>query len=109
MTSIGINGELYPCHRFQTLSQRENLAIGDIYNGVDENKLKPFDYVNLSTIQGEYRQKCMDCEYKQMCSWCTAFNYDSSGSLFKRDEMFCEMVEAQYEANEYFFNKISEG
>jgi|Wag4MinimDraft_13_1082653.scaffolds.fasta_scaffold01636_4 radical SAM peptide maturase (CXXX-repeat target family) len=108
MISIGINGELYPCHRFQTLSQRDNLAIGDIYNGIDQNKLKPFEYVNLQTIQGEYKKKCNECEYKKMCSWCTAYNYDVSGSIFRREGMFCDMVEAQYKANKYFFEKIEE-
>lgn len=108
MVSIGLNGELYPCHRFQTLSERENLSIGSIYEGINENKLKPFEYVNIKSIQGEYRDKCLECDYKQICSWCTAYNYDVSGSLFERRDMFCDMVEAQYEANEYFFNRIKE-
>lgn len=108
MISIGLNGELYPCHRFQTLSKRDNLAIGNIYDGIDENKLKPFKYVNLQTIQGEYKKKCNECEYRNMCSWCTAYNYDVSGSIFRREGMFCDMVAAQYEANKYFFDRIEE-
>jgi radical SAM peptide maturase (CXXX-repeat target family) len=108
MLSIGINGELYPCHRFQTLSKRDNLSIGNIYDGVDYNKVRPFEFVNLKNVQGEYKEKCKKCDYRNMCSWCTAWNYDESGSLFKRDGMYCEMVKAKYEANKYFFEKIKE-
>lgn len=108
MVSVDVDGNLYPCHRFQTLSYRPNLKIGDINTGYNYNLLRPFAYCNIRNLQGEYRDKCWSCEHRCLCSWCTAYNYDVTGTIFQRAPMPCDMIAAQAEVNRYFFGRIAE-
>ena len=107
MLSVDVDGNFYPCHRFQVLSLRSNLKVGDIDSGYDYNMLRPFTYCNMKNLQGEYREKCRSCRHRSLCSWCTAYNYDVTGSIFERAPMPCDMIEAQAEVNKYFFEQIA--
>jgi radical SAM peptide maturase (CXXX-repeat target family) len=101
MMAIDYKGNLYPCLRFLTLSKKEPYIIGDIYNGINSDRLLPFRYChNLRT------EKCKNCNHKLGCGWCTAFNYDETDSLFERVDYMCKMHLARVEANKYFFDKI---
>lgn len=103
MVAIDWQGNVYPCLRFHTLNIQKPLIIGDIWNGLDQNKLKPFQYChNLRN------DACTDCKLKVGCGHCKALDYDVSGSLFVRAKFSCKMHESRFKANEYFFNKIEQ-
>lgn len=101
MVAIDWEGKVYPCLRFQTLSKRELYAIGDVWGGIDLNRLKPFKYChNLRD------DACTTCDIKSGCGHCKALDFDVIGNLFTRVKYCCEMHKARRKANDYFFNRI---
>lgn len=107
MLAIDSNGNFYPCTRFAQYSLREKKAriIGNIYDGIDQNKLRPFHSLNRSV---QSKQECIDCEVASGCAWCQGENYDSSDSatIFQRSTAICKMHKARVRANNYYWNKL---
>lgn len=107
MLSIDASGILYPCTRFAQYSLREKKkwAIGDIYAGIDKNKLRPFlllDRTSQSTLE------CINCEVASGCAWCQAENFDSADTytIYQRSTAICKMHKARVLANNYYWNKL---
>jgi uncharacterized protein len=102
MLAIDYQGLLYPCLRFNSLSKQPLWVIGDIWNGIDPNRLKTFKFCHHLRSS-----ECNDCDVKAGCGWCVAFNYDETGSIFEKVTYMCEMHKARVKANRYFFERIS--
>lgn len=107
MLSIDSNGNFYPCTRFAQYSLRDKNAwmIGNIYDGIDKNKLRPFLTLDRCT---QSPQKCIDCEVAQGCAWCQGENYDSADTptIYQRSTAICKMHKARVRANNYYWNKL---
>jgi radical SAM protein with 4Fe4S-binding SPASM domain len=103
MIAVDYKGELYPCLRFKTVDKQKPWVIGNIYDGIDNNKLRPF-YFCHHMRKGE----CVNCEFISGCATCPGLNYDETGNIFERITYSCAMHKARYEVNKYFFNKIKE-
>ena len=107
MLSIDAAGNFYPCTRFAQYSLREKPAwiIGNIHDGIDQNKLRPFLTLNRST---QSPQECMDCEVAEGCAWCQGENYDAAEThtVFQRATAICKMHKARVRANNYYWNKL---
>lgn len=108
MMSVDTEGTFYPCLRFQEEGVAKKITVGNATVGLQKDKLLPFAFCNIANLKDEYKEKCTNCKARKICTWCTAANYNVSGSIYKRGKMNCDMILAQYEANEYFFNKIKE-
>lgn len=106
MLSMDCSGKLYPCLRFQPIDSGIGLSIGDVDNGINFDKMIQFAFCNMNNLRDEYKEKCAKCRAKTVCTWCTANNYNQTGSIFKRGVMPCSMIEAQYDVNIYFFARI---
>jgi len=107
MLAIDASGNFYPCTRFAQYSLRNKQAriIGNIYNGIDYNKLRPF--LSLSrTVQS--KQECIYCEVASGCAWCQGENYDAAetDTIFQRSTAICKMHKARVRANNYYWNKL---
>lgn len=107
MISVDSKGQLYPCTRFAQYSLRSKpaLIIGNIYDGINHNRLRPF--LSLDRYS-QSPQKCMDCEVASGCAWCQGENYDSAetDTIFQRSTAICCMHKARVRANNYFWNKL---
>lgn len=107
MLSIDAAGNFYPCTRFAQYSLRNKKAwiIGDIHNGIDKNKLRPFLTLDRCT---QSTQECIDCEVSSGCAWCQGENYDSADTptIFQRSTAICKMHKARVRANNYYWNKL---
>jgi len=107
MLSIDSHGNFYPCTRFAQYSLREKkaLMIGNIHDGIDQNKLRPFLTLDRCT---QSRQECIDCEVASGCAWCQGENYDSAdtATLYQRATAICKMHKARVRANNYYWNKL---
>lgn len=105
MLAIDCEGNLYPCVRFLdfSLSSRKGRKIGDIQNGIDLNKTRPFLAL---TMENQNEEKCLTCEVASGCAGCAGFNYDCYGTIFKRATYICEMHKANVRACEYFWNEL---
>ena len=107
MISVDSRGQLYPCTRFAQYSLRSKpaLIIGNIYDGINHNRLRPF--LSLDRYS-QSPQKCIDCEIASGCAWCQGENYDSADTdtIFQRSTAICCMHKARVRANNYFWNKL---
>ena len=107
MLAVDASGNFYPCTRFAQYSLRDKKAwiIGDVRNGLDENKLRPFLTLDRCT---QSSQECIDCEVAEGCAWCQGENYDAAdtATIFQRSTAICLMHKARVRANNYYWNKL---
>lgn len=107
MLSIDAAGNFYPCTRFAGYSLRSKapIIIGNIHEGIDSNKLRPFLTLDRTT---QSPRECIECEVAEGCAWCQGENYDASetGTIFQRSTAICKMHKARVRANNYYWNKL---
>ena len=107
MLSVDAAGNFYPCTRFAQYSLREKKAwiIGNVKDGIDKNKLRPFLTLNRCD---QSKAECIDCEVAEGCAWCQGENYDSAETptAYQRATAICKMHKARVRANNYYWNKL---
>lgn len=107
MLSIDAAGNFYPCTRFAQYSLRDKEAwiIGNIHDGIDNNKLRPFLTLDRCT---QSTPECVDCEVAEGCAWCQGENYDAAKThtVYQRATAICLMHKARVRANNYYWNKL---
>lgn len=111
MLALDCEGDIYPCIRFMKTSlgcKQKPIKIGDIHSGIGR---KPEDrkLVNLLdsiTRKSQSTQECINCTIASGCGWCTALNYQETGSVNKRLTNICNMHKARALANVYYWNNI---
>lgn len=107
MLSIDAAGTFYPCTRFAQYSLRNKkaLTIGNINDGIDKNRLRPFLTLDRSTQSSE---ECLNCEIASGCAWCQGENYDAADTqtIYQRSTAICKMHKARVKANNYYWNKL---
>lgn len=107
MLAIDSEGNFYPCIRFIDFSLREKKSriVGNIHEGIDPNKLRPFILLDLPT---QSLEKCIKCDVAKGCSWCQGENYDSADidTIYQRATAICQMHKARVRANNYYWNKL---
>lgn len=107
MLSIDAQGNFYPCTRFAAYSLRSKkpIVIGNVDDGIDKNKLRPF--LTLDRIT-QSPQECIDCEVSNGCAWCQGENYDAAetDTIYQRSIAICKMHKARVRANNYYWNKL---
>lgn len=107
MLSVDAAGNFYPCTRFAAYSLRSKkpIIIGNVHDGIDKNKLRPFLTLDRTT---QSRQECIDCEVASGCAWCQGENYDAAdtNTIYQRATAICKMHKARVRANNYYWNKL---
>lgn len=107
MLSVDAAGNFYPCTRFAQYSLRTKKArmIGNIRDGIDLNKVRPFIVLDR-IIQSP--QECVHCDVASGCGWCQGENFDISetGTICQRSVAICKMHKARVRANNYYWNKL---
>lgn len=107
MLAIDAAGNFYPCTRFAQYSLRDKKAwiIGNINDGIDKNKLRPFLTLDRCT---QSKQECIDCDVAEGCAWCQGENYDAAETptIYQRSTAICKMHKARVRANNYYWNKL---
>ena len=107
MLAVDAAGNFYPCTRFAQYSLRDKEAwiIGNIHDGIDKNKLRPFLTLDRCT---QSTPECFKCEVSQGCAWCQGENFDAAQThtVFERATAICKMHKARVRANNYYWNKL---
>lgn len=107
MLSVDAAGNFYPCTRFAgySLRSKKPIIIGNVQDGIDKNKLRPF--LTLDRIT-QSPQGCIDCEVASGCAWCQGENYDAAdtNTIYQRSTAICKMHKARVRANNYYWNKL---
>lgn len=107
MLAIDAAGNFYPCTRFAgySLRSKKPIIIGNVRDGIDKNKLRPFLTLDRTT---QSPQECIDCEVASGCAWCQGENYDAAETptIYQRATAICKMHKARVRANNYYWNKL---
>lgn len=109
MIAVDCKGNFYPCIRFYdiSLNNRKGRNIGDVENGIDNDKVRPF---TLLSLKAQSKDECINCTVATGCKWCTGGNFDCAvtDTVYQRSTFICKMHKANVRANNYFWNKLSE-
>ena len=113
MLAIDWKGDLFPCIRFMSSSLGEDqpeYIVGHIDHGigVTESEKANLQGLRKLTKSCQSEQKCADCTIGSGCSWCTAYNYQKTGRVDKREINICEMHKAMA-LGAYYFEMITTG
>ena len=107
MLSVDAAGNFYPCTRFAgySLRSKKPIIIGNVRDGIDKNKLRPFLTLDRTT---QSPKECIDCEVASGCAWCQGENYDAAETptIYQRATAICKMHKARVRANNYYWNKL---
>jgi uncharacterized protein len=97
MVALGLEGNLYPCHRFSTNTHKYD--IGNVETGLNEEKLNTL-FTNFEKF------KCRDCKQNGGCPTCFASFYDIHQGQFAPVQNLCEMVKTEFNTKKYFVNQV---
>ena len=101
--TITANGEIYPCHQIYFNDPNKTTKIGDIYNGIDEDKRRMFLEYDNSDFKG-----CIGCKNNN-CYRCLAANWMVNGSIFSSiKNLHCAMTSVEYEYQKKLKEKLIE-
>ena len=107
MLAVDAAGLFYPCTRFAKYSLRDKpaLIIGNVTDGIDSDRLRPFLTLDRCT---QSPAECIDCEVASGCAWCQGENYDAAftPTIWQRSTAICKMHKARVRANNYYWNKL---
>lgn len=109
--ALDYQGKLYPCIRYMSSSlnnKQEPIYIGDISHGIciTQKEKENFEKINNITRQSQSPDECLNCPISEDCGWCSAYNYEETGSVNKRVTYICIMHQARSLANVYYWNKL---
>ena len=110
MLSFDPEGLAYPCIRYMSSSlgdERAPLIIGSadgLFVTKEQQDLR--DYLESITRITQSTQECIDCPIASGCAWCSAWNYQETGSVNKRSTHICNAHKPRVLANVYFWNKV---
>lgn len=108
MLAVDYKGDFYPCHRFTPFSlvNRKAPSIGNCFEGMDANRLRPFLSLDLVT---QSPAGCIACDVATGCAWCQGANYDCAGTdtIYQRATYICKMHKARVRANNYYWHALS--
>jgi radical SAM peptide maturase (CXXX-repeat target family) len=110
MLACDPDGIVCPCIRFMKSSLGDELGnfdLGDIKNGIGKTERHKNNINILDSIsrRSQSTDECWECPIASGCGWCTAYNFQETGSPNKRCTYICWMHRARSLANVYFWNK----
>ncbi len=111
MLAVDWKGDIYPCIRYMPDSvggDVEPLIIGTADGGIlaTERQRAIVERMSRVTRRSQSTDECFHCPIAQGCAWCSAYNYQETGSVDKRVTYICEMHKARVLANVYYWNKV---
>lgn len=110
MLAFETDGTVLPCMRYSSMSipNRDPYRIGDVDCGLitREDDVARIKALRAITRQSQSTQECLDCPINAGCAWCTAYNYEMTGSPNSRVTYICCMHKARCLAQYYHHNKI---
>jgi radical SAM peptide maturase (CXXX-repeat target family) len=113
MLAVDPDGKYFPCIRYMESSlgnSRPPLTIGDVDAGLMSRDCEKscVECMNSVTRRSQSTDECFYCPVASGCSWCSAYNYQETGSFDKRITYICEMHKARCLAVTYYSGKLYE-
>lgn len=109
--ALNYSGKIYPCIRYMDSSlngKQKPLYIGEVGKGICSNDIEKENYNKIVNItkSSQSSDECLQCQIAEGCGWCSAYNYEETGSVNKRLTHICIMHQARSLANVYYWNKL---
>lgn len=110
MLCIDPEGNYSVCIRYLPSSLGDDqppIYLGNVDRGLittDEEK-KCVECMKCITRRSQSTDECFNCPIAHGCSWCSAYNYQITGTVDQRVTYICIMHKARSLANAYFWNK----
>lgn len=110
LASVGYDGKIYGCQEQTSKDEKNIFLIGDIYNGIDEDKHKRL----LSLYKDGHDPQCINKELCNNCirlcegNCCPSTNLDIHQDFFLRSEIVCLYEKHLYENCMILLNKYNE-
>jgi uncharacterized protein len=83
--AIAASGNIYPCERIVSDDTNEELRIGNVFDGFDNEKRR-----QILSCRGNALPECANCAIKERCmNWCSCINYATTGAINKVDGIVC--------------------
>lgn len=111
MLAVDCDGLFFPCLRYMGTSlghEQRPYAIGDLEHGINvlpEHRARVAEMAAV-TRRSQSTDECFACPIASGCSWCSAYNYQCTGTPDKRVTYICPMHKARVLANAYYWNKL---
>ncbi len=110
MLSFDVDGTVLPCMRYSSVSTagRPVYRIGDVISGIAqrEDDRERLEALRAITIGPARILGIEGCPIASGCSWCTAYNYERTGTPNRRVTYICEMHKARVLAQCYHHNRL---
>lgn len=109
MLAFDPDGVAYPCLRYMPSSLGTDIApivvgsVDGIFVTKEQAAIK--EYMDAVTRRSQSTDECFNCPIAGGCSWCSAWNYQETGSVNQRSTNICVMHKARALANVYYWNK----
>ncbi len=98
-TTVGIDGKLYPCHRYVGM---EPYVLGDVRSGVDREKFADYLRGYFAT-----KRKCESCWAINLCGgYCPWYVSGSDGEFREPREWWCEEIRGWYERGIWLYDTL---
>ena len=112
MISCDWKGDIYPCIRYMESSLGDTakpIKIGNVETGIMKTPedIETVRAMRAVTRRSQSTDKCYYCPIADGCSWCSAYNYQTFGTVDKRATFICPMHIARALANAYLWNKAN--
>jgi len=83
--AVAPSGNIYPCERLVAEDESEEMRIGNVFDGFDEEKR-----LELLKKRGGSNPECGECVLRERCMhWCGCINYATTGAIDKVHEVVC--------------------
>lgn len=111
MLCFTTEGNITPClryTRFNLNDKQPEIRIGDLDRGIAHAQEHKEAIADLEKIgrRSQSADECFDCPIAMGCAWCSAFNYEETGTPNKRVTYICPMHKARVLANVYYWNTV---
>lgn len=111
MLCIDPDGNYSVCIRYLPSSlgdEQPPIYIGNVDRGLvqTEEEIQTVKCMSCITRRSQSTDECFYCPIATGCSWCSAYNYQKTGTVDKRVTYICIMHKARALANAYFWNKF---
>ncbi len=110
MLAVDPDGNIYPCLRYMESSLGSNqkpIIIGNVDRGLitTPEEKQCINCMACVNRRSQSTDECFNCPIADGCAWCSAFNYETFGTVNKRATYICGMHKAASLANAYHWNR----
>jgi len=83
--AVAPSGRIYPCERLIGTDNNEEMCIGTVFDGFDEEKR-----ATILSRRGNVNAECIGCGIRSRCmNWCCCINYTLTGAIDITDGIVC--------------------